>query len=67
MSNKTSHELPSITYLFAMVFGLFLFMVFGEPVFRMEPNLVWIAALAGFLFALATIWVWNQWRNDRRK
>jgi membrane associated rhomboid family serine protease len=67
MSNKTSHELPAITYLFAMVLGLFLFMVFGGPVFGVEPNLVWIAAIAGFLFALATIWVWNQWRSDRRK
>lgn len=60
MPNRTRQELPAITYVLATVVGLLLFMLFGEKVFGVKPNLIWIAGLAGFLFALATILMWRH-------
>jgi len=66
MPNRAGQELPAIVYVFAMVIGLLLFTLFGEKVFGVKPNPIWIAGLVGFLFALATVWMWRQWRNNRR-
>jgi len=66
MPNRTRQELPAVAYVLATVVGLLLFTLFGEKVFGVRPNLIWIAGLAGFLFALATIWMWRQWRGNRK-
>lgn len=65
MNNYHKNSLPGIAKLFAMLAGVLLFLVFGEPLFGVKPNLMWAAWLIGFLLSLVCLWLWLHWRNRK--
>lgn len=48
MNKQVKSDLPGIVSLTAILGGILLFLVFGEILTGMKPNLVWIAWLTGF-------------------
>ena len=63
MKKHAGFDLPGIAYLTAVLLGVLLFLVFGESLSGIEPDLVWIAWLTGLLFAMAVLWAWVHWRH----
>jgi hypothetical protein len=63
MNKRAKPDLPGIAYLAAILTGVLLFLIFGESILGAKPNMIWIAWLTGFLFALAVLWIWLRWRN----
>jgi hypothetical protein len=63
MNKRTNFDLPGIVYITAALIGILLFLVFGESVVGVKPNLIWVAGVMGFLFALGVLWIWLHWRN----
>lgn len=63
MKKYARFDLPGIAYLSAIVAGILLFMLLGESLSGIKPNLIWIAGVTGFLFALGILWLWVHWHN----
>jgi lipopolysaccharide export LptBFGC system permease protein LptF len=63
MNKRAKPDLPGIANLTAILAGVLLFLIFGESILGAKPNIIWIAWLTGFLFALAVLWIWLRWRN----
>jgi len=63
MNKRSKPDLPGIAYITATLVGVLLFLLFGESVTGMKPNLMWIAWLTGLLFALGVLWIWLHRRK----
>lgn len=67
MNKQVKSDLPGIVSLTAILGGILLFLVFGEILTGMKPNLVWIAWLTGFLFSLGVLWIWLTGREHNSR
>jgi len=63
MNKRAKPDLPGIAYMAAIFVGVLLFLIIGESVLGVKPNLIWTAWLIGFLFVIAVLWIWIRWRN----
>lgn len=63
MNRQTRFDFPGIVYITAALVGILLFLIFGESLVGIKPNLIWIAGISGFLFALGVLWTWLHRRN----
>ena len=65
MKKYIRFDLPGIAYITAMLAGVLLFMLLGESLVGIKPNMIRVAGLTGFLFALGVLWLWVHWRNQK--
>ena len=63
MNKRPNFDFPGIVYITAALIGILLFLVFGESVVGVKPNLIWVAGVTGFLFALGVLWIWLSRRK----
>lgn len=62
MNKQARFDFPEIVYITATLVGILLFLIFGESLVGIKPNLKWIAGITGFLFVLGVLWTWLHWR-----
>lgn len=62
MNKQARFDFPEIVYITATLVGILLFLIFGESLVGIKPNLIWIAGITGFLFVLGVLWTWLHWR-----
>jgi hypothetical protein len=65
MKKYIRFDLPGIAYITAVLAGILLFMLRGESLVGVKPNLIWVAGLTGFLFASGVLSLWLHWRNQK--
>jgi hypothetical protein len=56
---KRQYDLPGIAYIIAFFIGVMLFLFFGESLFGVKPEPVWIAGLMGLSISAIVFWVWS--------
>ena len=57
---KNRYDLPGIAAIIAFLIGVLLFLLFGESLFGVKPEPVWIAGLMGLAVSAIIFWVWNK-------
>ena len=56
---KSQLDLPGIVYIIAFLIGVLIFLLFGESLFGIKPQPVWIAGLMGLTVSAIVFWVWG--------
>ena len=65
MKKHTQIDLPGIAYVTAILTGVLLFVLVGESLLGIKPNMTWIAGITGFLFALGILLLWVHWHDQK--
>ncbi len=61
--HKSRYDLPGIAYIIAFLIGVLLFLLFGESLFGVKPEPIWIAGLMGLTVSAIIFWVWSKLHN----
>jgi hypothetical protein len=63
---KSRVDLPGIAYIIAFLIGVLLFLLFGESLFGIKPQPVWIAGLMGLAVSAIVFWVWSAIHKKKK-
>jgi hypothetical protein len=61
---KNQVDLPGIVYIIAFLIGVLIFLLFGETLFGVKPEPLWIAGLMGLSVSVIVFWVWRKIHNQ---
>jgi membrane protein implicated in regulation of membrane protease activity len=57
---KSQHDLSGIASIIAFLIGVLFFLLFGESLFGLKPEPIWIAGLMGLSVSAIVLWVWHE-------